>query len=78
MKKATAITLIVTGAVSIAWPFLPQEWGLWQFIGWLFSASDDPSMGIQYMFFWMATFLYGLIAVPVGAALLAKPPAGPS
>jgi hypothetical protein len=35
-------------------------------------------MGIQYMFFWMATFLYGLIAVPVGAALLAKPPASPS
>jgi len=64
--------LVATGAIAIAWPFLPQRWGLWEFMGWLFDASDDPSMGIQYMFFWMATFLYGLIAVPIGSATLAK------
>jgi hypothetical protein len=72
VKKTIAILLVVTGAVSIAWPFLPQEWGLWEFMGWLFDASDDPSMGIQYMFFWMVTFIYGLFAVPLGAAMLAK------
>jgi hypothetical protein len=72
MKKTIAILLVVTGAVSIAWPFLPQEWGLWEFMGWLFDASDDPSMGIQYMLFWMVTFIYGLFAVPLGAAMLPK------
>jgi hypothetical protein len=72
VKKTIAILLVVTGAISIAWPFLPQEWGLWEFMGWVFDASDDPSMGIQYMFFWMVTFLYGLFAVPLGAAMLAK------
>ena len=72
MKKTIAILLVVTGAVSIAWPFLPQQWGLWEFMGWLFDASDDPSMGIQYMFFWMVTFIYGLFAVPLGAAMLSK------
>jgi hypothetical protein len=72
VKKTIAILLVVTGAVSIAWPFLPQQWGLWEFMGWLFDASDDPSMGIQYMFFWMVTFIYGLFAVPLGAAMLSK------
>ncbi len=73
MKKTIAFMLVVTGGISIAWPFLPQEWGLWGFIGWLFDASDSPSMGIQYMFFWMVTFLYGLFAVPLGAGMLSKP-----
>jgi hypothetical protein len=73
MKRAIAIALVVTGAISIAWPFLPKEWGLWEFMGWLFDASDSPSMGIQYMFFWLATFLYGLFAVPLGSGLLSKP-----
>jgi hypothetical protein len=72
MKKTIAIMLVATGAIAIAWPFLPQEWGFWEFMGWLFDASDDPSMGIQYMFFWMVTFIYGLFAVPLGAAMLAK------
>jgi hypothetical protein len=72
MKKSVALLLVGTGAIAIAWPFLPQEWGLWELMGWLFDASDDPSMGIQYMFFWMATFLYGLFAVPIGSAMLAK------
>jgi hypothetical protein len=72
MKRPIAIFLVVTGAISIAWPFLPQEWGLWEFMGWLFDASDDPSMGIQYMFFWIVTFLYGLFAVPLGSSMLAK------
>jgi len=72
VKKTIAVMLVVTGAIAIAWPFLPLGWGLWEFMGWLFDASDDPSMGIQYMFFWMVTFLYGLIAVPIGSATLAK------
>jgi len=72
MKRPIAIALVVTGAISIAWPLLPHEWGLWEFMGWLFDASDSPSMGIQYMFFWMVTFLYGLFAVPLGSAMLAK------
>jgi hypothetical protein len=72
VKKTIAILLVAIGAIAMSWPLLPQEWGLWKFMGWLFNASDSPSMGIQYMFFWMATCLCGLFAVSIGSAMLAK------
>ena len=72
MKKIIAILLVASGVIAMSWPFLPQKWGLWKFMGWLFNASDSPSMGIQYLFFWMATCLCGLFAVSIGSAMLAK------
>jgi hypothetical protein len=44
------------------WPVMPKSWHAQEFVGRLFGASQDPSMGIQYMFFWMMT-------VPVGGLL---------
>lgn len=50
------------GLLCVVWPVLPQHLGAWEFVGRLFHASDDPSMGIQFMFFWLMT-------VPIGAAI---------
>lgn len=50
------------GLLCVIWPVLPQHWGAFEFVGRLFHASDDPSMGIQFMFFWLMT-------VPLGAAI---------
>lgn len=73
LKRISAYALIVTGAFGLAWPFLPTEWGAWEFIGWMFDASDDPTNGIQYMFYWLATGIYALVAIPVGAAIVGTP-----
>jgi hypothetical protein len=51
-----------TGLLCVIWPVLPKHWGAWEFVGRLFVASDDPSRGIQFMFFWLMT-------VPLGAAI---------
>jgi hypothetical protein len=54
----------IIGLLCVIWPTLPQQWGVWEFVGYLFNASKDPSMGIQYMFFWLMT-------VPLGAGIAA-------
>jgi len=43
----------IAGLLCVIWPVLPRQWGV-----------GDPSMGIQYMFFWMMT-------VPLGAGIAA-------
>lgn len=72
-KRISAYALIVTGAFGLAWPFLPVDWGAWELIGIIFNATNDPTNGIEYMFYWLATGLYGLIAMPVGAAIVGTP-----
>jgi len=54
----------ILGLLCVIWPVLPQQWGVWEFVGYLFSASKDPGMGIQWMFFWLMT-------VPLGAGIAA-------
>jgi len=66
IKLIIAIVLILTGVLSVFWPLMPKGWKMLEFVGWIFGASKDPSMGIQYMFFWMITLCYALFAIPVG------------
>lgn len=73
LKRIAAYLMIVTGAFGLAWPFLPADWGAWDLIGLIFNATNDPTNGIEYMFYWLATGLYGLIAVPVGATIVGTP-----
>jgi hypothetical protein len=54
----------IAGLLCVIWPVLPRQWGVGEFVGYMFHASNDPSMGIQYMFFWMMT-------VPLGAGIAA-------
>lgn len=66
METALRIFILLAanaaGLLCVVWPVLPKGWGVQQFVGRVFGASDDPSMGIQYMFFWLMT-------VPLGAAI---------
>jgi hypothetical protein len=59
LRIAVGVAANVAGLACVMWPVMPKSWHAQEFVGRLFGASDDPSMGIQYMFFWMMT-------VPVG------------
>jgi hypothetical protein len=61
-RLVAGVAANIAGLLCVIWPVLPKQCGAWEFVGRLFGASDDPSMGIQYMFFWMMT-------VPVGGLL---------
>jgi hypothetical protein len=52
----------VVGLACVMWPVMPKSWHAQEFVGRLFGASQDPSMGIQFMFFWLLT-------VPLGGAI---------
>jgi hypothetical protein len=54
----------IFGLLCVIWPTLPRKWGVGEFVGYMFNASNDPSMGIQYMFYWLMT-------VPLGAGIAA-------
>lgn len=62
LRVAFGVAANVAGLACVVWPVLPKSWGAWEFVGRLFGASKDPSMGIQFMFFWMLT-------VPAGGLL---------
>ncbi len=62
LRVAFGVAANVAGLACVVWPVLPKKWGAWQFVGRIFGASDDPSMGIQFMFFWLMT-------VPVGGLM---------
>ena len=62
LRIAFGVAANVSGLACVVWPVMPKSWHAQEFVGRLFGASDDPSMGIQYMFFWMMT-------VPVGGLL---------
>lgn len=62
LRVAFGVAANMVGLACVVWPVLPKSWGAWKFVGRIFHASDDTSMGIQYMFFWMMT-------VPVGGLL---------
>jgi len=69
LELIASAALILTGMFSIFWPLMPKDWKAWEIIGWIFKASTDRSMGIQYMFFWMITLCYALFAIPIGIFL---------
>jgi hypothetical protein len=52
----------IVGLLCVIWPVLPKHWRVGELVGRIFNASKDPSMGIQYMFFWLMT-------IPIGAGL---------
>lgn len=62
LRVAFGVSANVAGLVCVVWPVMPKSWGAWDLVGRLFGASQDPSMGIQYMFFWLVT-------VPLGGAI---------
>lgn len=62
LRIAFGVAANVAGLACVVWPVFPKSWGALEFVGRLFGASQDPSMGIQYMFFWLLT-------VPVGGLL---------
>ena len=63
LRVVVGVAANVAGLACVMWPVMPKSWGAQEFVGRLFGASDDPSMGIQYMFFWLMT-------VPLGGLLL--------
>ena len=65
---------VLFGILCVMWPALPKSWGAWALVGRIFGASDDPSMGIQYMFFWMFTVLVGGFISGLGADLITGRP----
>jgi hypothetical protein len=58
-RLVAGVAANIAGLLCVIWPVLPQQWGVWEFVGYLFNASKDPSMGIQYMFFWLLTVPFG-------------------
>ena len=62
LRIAFGVAANVVGLACVMWPVMPKSWHAQEFVGRLFGASDDPSMGIQYMFFWVLT-------VPLGGLL---------
>ena len=62
LRIAVGVAANVAGLACVMWPVMPKSWHAQEFVGRLFGASQDPSMGIQYMFFWMLT-------VPLGGLL---------
>ena len=62
LRIAFGVAANVAGLACVMWPVMPESWHAQEFVGRLFGASNDPSMGIQYMFFWLVT-------VPVGGCL---------
>jgi uncharacterized membrane protein HdeD (DUF308 family) len=59
LRVVVGVAANIIGLLCVIWPTLPQQWGVWEFVGYLFNASKDPSMGIQYMFFWLLTVPFG-------------------
>lgn len=55
LRVAFGVAANVAGLACVMWPVMPKSWGAWEFVGRLFGASKDPSMGIQFMFFWLMT-----------------------
>ena len=63
LRIAFGVAANVAGLVCVVWPVMPKSWHAQEFVGRLFGASQDPSMGIQFMFFWLLTGpLGGLLA----------------
>ena len=62
LRVVVGVAANVAGLACVMWPVMPKSWHAQEFVGRLFGASQDPSMGIQYMFFWLMT-------VPVGGLL---------
>ena len=62
LRIAFGVAANVAGLACVMWPVMPKSWHAQEFVGRLFGASKDPSMGIQFMFFWMLT-------VPAGGLL---------
>jgi hypothetical protein len=61
-RLVAGVAANIAGLLCVIWPVLPKQWGAWELVGRLFGASKDPSMGIQFMFFWLLT-------VPAGGLL---------
>ena len=61
-RLVAGVAANIAGLLCVIWPVLPKQCGAWELVGRLLGASKDPSMGIQYMFFWLLT-------VPLGCLL---------
>jgi uncharacterized membrane protein HdeD (DUF308 family) len=58
-RLVAGVAANIAGLLCVIWPVLPKQLGAWELVGRLFGASKDPSMGIQYMFFWLLTVPFG-------------------
>ena len=59
LRIAFGVAANVAGLACVMWPVMPKSWHAQEFVGRLFGASDDPSMGIQFMFIWLMTVPFG-------------------
>jgi len=66
-RLVAGVAANIAGLLCVIWPVLPKQWGAWELVGRLFGASKDPSMGIQYMFFWLLTVPFGWLLCYLGA-----------
>lgn len=62
----------IAAIACVLWPIMPKSWRAQELIDWIFQASKDPSMGIQYMFYWLYTVILGGVLSYGGTIIATK------